>query len=108
MRAITRGASRRASASRQADSLFTQSRKPASSPRASARKRLSPTCKSAAAISTSGETGFTPLSVRRGAPSDVQEPHDVQCTNCGHDHALHHANGCDGNLDAEQAYWKAF
>jgi hypothetical protein len=30
------------------------------------------------------------------------------CEDCEHALDLHHANGCDGNLELERAYWAAF
>jgi len=30
------------------------------------------------------------------------------CDECGHAEELHRATGCDGNLSAEQAYWRSF
>ncbi len=42
------------------------------------------------------------------APRVSSEPEDRICQDCEHALELHHANGCDGNLELERAYWAAF
>jgi hypothetical protein len=38
----------------------------------------------------------------------MNAPESVLCTNCGHERLVHHTQGCDGNLAAQERFWSAF